>query len=392
MSESKPKKTIIMFSTADWDNPFWTNKQHMAIRLGREGYRVIYIESIGLRRPGLNASDFRRVFSRLKRLTSMLRKVEKNVWIFTPFVIPFHSIPGVRTLNKWILRSSFTIIQKTLGTDETWVWTYHPLVIDYLNFLKPKSLIYHSVDDLSAAPRFPKEDILKAEYELLQIATHIFVTSISLREKYQQQTNTPIYYFPNVADYEHFSLATKASTEVPEDLVKIARPRIGFIGAVSGYKVDFHLIGKVARKRPEWQWILIGKIGEGDPDTDISLLDLPNIHLIGPRAYSELPSYLKGFDVVVIPCNKNEYTKSMFPMKFFEYLAAEKLIVTTEIPSLRDFRSLFIEARDELDFEISIEKVLNNEVKFTDEMRITAQTNTWENRLSKMLSVLGETK
>lgn len=387
MSSERPRKTIIMFSTADWDNPFWTNKQHMAMRLGRRGYRVIYIESIGLRRPGLNATDFKRVFGKLKRLTTMLRQVEKNVWTFTPFVIPFHAIPGVRTLNRWILKLSFSIVQKTLGRGETWVWTYHPLVIDYLSFLKPTALIYHSVDDLTAAPRFPKDDIQRSEMELLQIATHIFVTSTSLREKYQQQTNTPIYYFPNVADYEHFSQATQRDLRVPADLLNIPSPRIGFVGAVSGYKVDFHLINKVARKRPDWHWVLIGKVGEGDPGTDTSLLNLPNIHLLGPRAYEELPGYLKGFDAVVIPCNKNDYTKAMFPMKFFEYLAAEKLIVTTEIPSLKEFHNLYVEAKDELDFEVRLDEVLRGQVAFTDEMRQAARANTWEIRLKKMLEV-----
>lgn len=380
--------TIVMFSTADWDNPFWTNKQHVAARLAKLGYRIIYIESIGLRRPGLNKGDASRIFSKLKKIFKMIRRVDSNIWVFTPFVIPFHHWALVRLINRGIFRFSFFLISSFLKSERQWVWTYHPMVNDYLEMLNPKKIIYHSVDDLSAAPRFPKEDILKNEELLLHKADHIFVTSLALKEKYQGQISKTVHYFPNVCDYEHFSKAVSAHLSLPEDIKTIQTPRVGFVGAISHYKVDFELLAELATKRPEWSFVLIGKVGEGDPDTNVEILNLPNIYMIGPKSYADLPQYLAGFDVVLIPCRSNDYTKAMFPMKFFEYLAAEKMIVASDLPALVEFRDLFIQAKDASEFEKGIMQVLNKERLFDEKMRTAAKENTWDSRMIKMLDIV----
>ena len=148
------------------------------------------------------------------------------------------------------------------------------------------------------------------------------------------------HYSPNVADFEHFSAARQAGP-IPSDLEAILRPRIGFIGAVSEYKVDFDLIAAVADARPDWHWVLIGQLGEGQPGTSAAKLRRPNIHLLGPRPYDALPGYLRGFDVAVLPCPLNAYTRAMSPMKFFEYLAAGRPIVATPVDGIMEYRESF---------------------------------------------------
>ena len=141
--------------------------------------------------------------------------------------------------------------------------------------------------------------------------------------KSRRLVNSNTHYFSNVADYAHFARARESMTDLPGDLAALPTPRIGFIGAISGYKLDFPLLRKIAMAHPEWSVILIGKVGEGDPWTDVAdLRSIPNIHFFGPRPYALLPGYLKGFDVAILPSAINEYTAGMFPMKFFEYLAA----------------------------------------------------------------------
>ena len=100
------KEDILLLSTADWDNPFWTNKQHVALELSRLGYKVLYIDSLGLRSPSLNKSDVRRIFKRLLKGVKFPRRINRNLWVWSPIVIPFQKYFIVRVLNKGMLLKS----------------------------------------------------------------------------------------------------------------------------------------------------------------------------------------------------------------------------------------------------------------------------------------------
>lgn len=383
-------KNVIIFSTADWDNPFWTNKQHTAVQLANLGYRVLYIESLGLRRPTVKAHDIGRIWKRLFAFFKGSRKVQKNIWVYSPLVLPFHSIRWVQRLNSWALLSMLKFLKFRRRFKDAVVWTYNPMVLDLAEALKPVLLVYHSVDDLTAAPRLPKEEIEFQEARLLKAADVVFVTSPALYDKYKRMIEGKLHFFPNVADYSHFSRARLPRLEVPEDLMQISRPRIGFVGAISSYKVNFPLLKEMANLRPNWNIVMIGKVGEGDPYTDVSDLSGSNIHFLGPKPYAQLPNYVKGFDVCIIPSLHNDYTKAMFPMKFFEYMAAGKMIVATDLPALKDYQGAFLMAKDTTEFIEQIEAVLKGQKTFKTEMDQLAKQNTWESRLERMLQIIEE--
>src|SRR5690606_8984533 len=201
-------------------------------------------------------------------------------------------------------------------------WTCNPMTPRLCPVGRFAAVVYHCVDEIKAQPGMPAAEIEAAEAELLAAADHCFVTAEHLLET-RRRLNPRTHYFPNVADFEHFARARDACTRVPDDLAALPQPRIGFGGAISGYKLDLPLVRRVAESYPEWSVVLIGQIGEGDPWTDVrALRGVPNLHLLGPRPYADLPAYLKGFDVAILPSPINAYTRGMFPMKFFEYLAA----------------------------------------------------------------------
>ena len=144
-----------------------------------------------------------------------------------------------------------------------------------------------------------------------------------------------VIYDPNVCDLGLFQSAHDRLDE-PMELVGIPRPRLIFIGALSQYKVDFSLMQRVAELLPDVQWVLIGPVGEGQPDTE-KPPRMPNVHILGPRSYEHLPAFLAHCDIAVLPAARNAYTTSMFPMKFFEYLASGLPVVATRF---RHWRSL----------------------------------------------------
>ncbi len=379
-------KNIIIFSTADWDHPFWTNKQYTAKHLAEAGHRILYIESLGLRRPTVGRRDLYRIFSRIGRFFQGTKKVHPNIWVYSPLVIPFHGSAFIRWLNNQLLIVILKLIQYRIGLRKMVVWTYNPLTLDIILALKPEKIIYHNVDDLSAAPGLPTEQINREERRLIVACDLIFNTSHSLYEKTKQLAPLKSFYFPNVADYDHFSKA-KTITTIPHDLQCISGPRIGFVGAISNYKLDFQLIATIAQRHPDWQWILIGQVGEGQPTTDIQCLQAKNIHILGPRNHDQLPAYLAGFDVVTLPCPINAYTDSMFPMKFFEYMAAGKIIVSTRLPALRDFEDACYFANNIDGFEMILDKIIRKEAENFPICDQLARDHTYQKRLAMMLAI-----
>src|SRR5262249_51154926 len=147
-------------------------------------------------------------------------------------------------------------------------------------------------------------------------------------------------YCPNATDVTHFATARDGGA-VPEELAAIARPRLGYVGVLSDFKIDFELIERAAALSPAWQFVFIGDEREGQGSAAIARLRArPNVHFLGWRPYALLPKYLRGIDVALLPQRLNDYTRAMFPMKYFEYLAAGKPVVATPLPALAEFAAL----------------------------------------------------
>ena len=382
-------RDIVILSTADWDNPFWTNKQHTALQLVARGYRVLYIDSLGLRKPSSTRQDLQRIWRRLQKAARYPQLIREGLWVWSPALLPIQTSPIARFFNATLLNWGLGFHLTRLGLRRDILWTYNPLTSFLLKLESFKTIVYHCVDEIKAQPGMPVDIIETGDRELVSKSDLVFVTSPKLLEK-RRPLNPETHYFPNVADYDHFSKAMNAHTAVPQDLSSIPTPRIGFIGAISGYKVDFSLLRFIADEKPEWSIVLIGKIGEGEPMTDASVIEnVPNIHLLGPRTYSELPSYLKGFDVALLPNRLNEYTESMFPMKFFEYLSAGKPVVSVNLPALRDYRHVVSVAISPREFVQKINTILAGNCPDIIDRLAVAKNNTYASRTENMLKIVG---
>lgn len=382
------KGNILLFSTADWDNPFWTNKQHVARELSRLGYKVLYVDSIGLRQPTIRKSDILRMVNRLFKGLRPPRKINDNLWVWSPIVIPLQKYKTVRNINKWILYLLSSIYCLVLDFKKPVMWTYNPLTTDLFVINDKTKVVYHCVDEVKQQPGMPMMEIESAEKRLLLRADIVFVTSQKLLDS-RRLLNNNTYLFTNVADYDHFSKARDESTLVPDDLLELNKPIIGFVGAISEYKVDFNLLKYVALKCPDYTFVLIGKIGEGEPGSDAKqIYDVPNIKFLGPKSYIQLPNYIKGFDLSIIPSALNAYTHAMFPMKFFEYLAAGKQVVSTNIDSLQGYIDYLYLAKDYDDFVQGINIMLKSNPGNISRRLALASKNTYIERTAKMLDII----
>ncbi|ELN0130577.1 glycosyltransferase [Raoultella planticola] len=384
---------MVFLSTADWDNPFWTNKQHVALELSKMGYRILYIESLGLRKPSVNKKDIKRIFSRVIKGLKPPRKVRDNIWVWSPITIPLNKYKSVRVLNRILLKTLLAFWCKYLSFTRPILWTYNPLTTNFLDINKFNYTVYHCVDEIKAQPGMPVSIIETAEKELTANADYVFVTSKKLLESRSRWSNN-VHYFSNVADYNHFNKALDSNIEPPIDIANLTKPLIGFIGAISSYKINFDLLISVAKSHPEWNIVMIGDIGEGDPSTNASLLrKYENIKILGPKSYHSLPSYLHFFDLTILPNNVNEYTESMFPMKFFEYLAAGKDIVSVNLNALQEFKEYFhfCDTSSHDEFMNKIEGVLNGNGIPLEKKLSLAQQFTYKKRTEKMMNLINDT-
>lgn len=331
---------ILLFSTADWNHPVWTNKQHVACALAELGHRVLYVESVGLRPIRKNGSDARRLLSRLRLGLSAPSQVRRGIWCWSPLVLPGARTIFLMTINRLLFEIGLRFALILTGLRPQILWTYNPMTLAYYRPSRRTRLLYHCVDDIQAQPDMNATLLNEWESRLCRVADVVYTTSPALKAS-RGKLNPHTYYLPNVADNNHFRAALDSSLPAASDLAGIPQPRIGFVGSISEYKLDFPLITELARAKPEWSWVFVGPLGEGEGKTDLAMLkSLRNIYLLGPRSYRELPDYMKGFDVGLLPLRKNDYTHAMFPMKFFEYLASGLPVVSTDIDALEQFSSL----------------------------------------------------
>jgi glycosyltransferase involved in cell wall biosynthesis len=380
---------FILISTGDWDHPYWTNKQHVAATLAEQGHRVLYAESMGLRRPFAVSRDRRRMFQRVVKWLNGLRQVQKNLWVFTPVSIPLQQYAPVRWLNLLLLRLLLRAHSRRLHFREPVFWTYNPLTADLIGTIGDRVSVYHCVDELRAQPGMPARAIEQGETELLRKVDLVFATSTTLRES-RKTLNENTHYFPNVVDFDHFHRACTDVFSRPVEFEAMQAPIIAFIGAISTYKVDFSLLFELAESRPDYQIVLIGEVGEGDPLTDTGRLQgLPNLHFLGPRPYQALPQYLQHIDVCVIPSVLNEYTRCMFPMKFFEYLAAGKPVVAVDTGTLTEYTAVCRLTETTAEFIHAVDECLTNPDPARHEQGVQlARQNTYIERTQAMLKLV----
>lgn len=385
-------RDCVLFSTADWDEPYWTNKQHTASILAARGWRVLYVESVGFRSPKVGSGrDWARLWRRLWRGVQSLvlgppRRAE-NIWVLSPLMVPAgHHLPFVRSLNQALLRFSVTRFAKSKRFRNPVVWTYHPYMLDAITTLPRGPLVYHCVDDIAAIPGVDVEAFRDAQQALVGRCEAVFTTAMSLKETCQP-FNPNTHFFGNVVDEAHFGEA-RAEGALPPELAAIPEPRLVYHGVLSDFKVDFPLLLQTAQARPQWQWVIIGEEREGQRSELLAqLARLPNVHLLGYRSYQTLPRYMRGMQVGVLPTLLNEYTRSMFPMKFYEFLAAGLPVVSTPLDFAKEPRAGLEVGGDLEAFIAAIEKQLARGKLSADESRAAVGDNTWERRLDKMLQI-----
>jgi glycosyltransferase involved in cell wall biosynthesis len=378
-------RDIVCVGFADWDTDLQTNQHHLMKRLAREN-RVLFIESLGLRRPQLASRDMKRIVRRLRNGLGGPRRAD-GLQVLSPLVLPLHSNAPVRAVNRRLLAILVRRATRRLGMRRPILWAYVPQAEALLDVLEPQLVIYHCVDDIAATPGIDATTFRAAETRFAARADLVLTSAPALAERLRGVSEN-VLYAPNVADTELFASALDDGPVDPA-IDRLPRPRIVFTGAVVATKLDMDLLVALARAKRDWSFALVGPIGPGDPRTDPSALAAePNLHLLGRRPYEQLPSVLRGADAGLIPYARNELTNSIFPMKVYEYLAAGLPVVSTPLPALSEIDEV-ASAADAAGIAALLEQALAHDTpQRRAERSRAAQTHSWERRMQEIAAAV----
>jgi glycosyltransferase involved in cell wall biosynthesis len=202
------------------------------------------------------------------------------------------------------------------------LWHETPMFVRHTDGLSPVASVYDCMDELAAFAWAPAE-VRQREAELLSRVDLVFTGGQSLFER-KRHLHRSVHAFPSSVDARHFASARSPIAE-PPDQGSIPRPRLGYFGVVDE-RMDLELLEHVATERPNWHLVIIGPILKIDPHR---LPARSNIHYLGLRSYDELPGYVAGWDVAMMPFARNEATRCISPTKTLEYLAAGRAVIST---------------------------------------------------------------
>lgn len=281
-------------------------------------------------------------------------EVRPNLHVVSTLVwLPLHRMTRLlppRLLSTLVSRQYAKSLAKArraaerLGIGSPAVWVSYPLPLDETDDGWAR-VVYDCMDAWGDFPDSLSDakwrtQIVNAEKALLDRAELVFCSAAGLFESQRSRSTGRVVLLRNGADIDHFAPAERS---VPSDIAEIQGPIIGYVGAVAEW-VDFELLGEVARLRPEWSIVLIGPSFKGRSMGDSRALSaiesIPNVHLLGPRPYEDVPAYVQSFSVATIPFKLNGLTRDTNPIKVYEYLAAGVPVVSTSLPEVESMRDV----------------------------------------------------
>ena len=295
-------QTLLVFSHLRW-NFVYQRPQHLLSRLARH-WRVVFIEEP---MPGETEQ-------RLERFSPA-----EGVEVWRPHVNG--DAPGFHDDHISVLQKFITDAIREQKITDYWVWFYTPMAVPLAAGLRPSGIVYDCMDELTLFKNAPRQ-LVQRENVLFKEADLVFTGGPSLYNS-KKSRHPSVHCFPSSVDARHFSQASgdhALQAGVP-------RPRLGYCGVIDE-RINMDLIDAMATAHPEWQIMMVGPVVKIDPN---GLPRQKNIHWLGQQSYNDLPSFICGWDVCLMPFALNEATRFISPTKMLEYIACGRPSVSTSI-------------------------------------------------------------
>jgi len=310
-------ESVVCFAGEDWWYHHPHSKNHILKRLAQQN-QVLFVNSIGMGLPKASNPDFLlKIGRKLRSYLRWLRKVPEGLYVLTPISLPFYGSKLARQLNRRLLVAQIRLAMRLCSMRRPVVWAAIPFAADVIHDLGAKLVLYQVSDkyDANEDSAIAREVIRDFDRRLKTAATLVMYSG---RKLYEESEVSHRYFLEQAVDFDHF--AAPAASTAPA-IAAIPRPVLAYFGWID-YVIDAELVEQVARLRPDWNWVFIGR------KSNLVRISAPNVHFLGPKPYGELPQYLRHVDVCVLPWKQDhEFVRYGSAIKVREYMASGKPVV-----------------------------------------------------------------
>lgn len=319
------RPTIIITSAVPWDGTT-ARPQHFAKGLAERGWNVLFVDApVTWLAPLKNRLTLPLLVPARRVRDIPMPDGSGSLRVLSPIAcLPFGN--RYRLLNRWNQRLLALQIQSVVAGPCV-LLPMLPSSVDLLPYLHPVAVLYDCVDfHAEFVGTLNPAVVEQMEWDLVHVSRTVFATAEALAERLRQQ-HTDVRLIPNAAEIAHFRETVTAP--VHDRLQSIPEPRVILVGGIGSW-VDQSFIAHLAKARPDVSIVMIGPV-----ETNVDALQtLPNVHFLGLQPYAELPRYLAGCEATLVSFVQNELTRSVNPIKVYEYIAAGKEVIATPMPEL----------------------------------------------------------
>ena len=378
---------MIYLGMSPWEG-MWRNRHQLMSRFAAS-MPVLYVQ------PAQKLKKLRREGRLLQGILGSIGRpaVERlgtNLGVFRSR--EYHIVSGFGVLatvteDRWY--RAVTNAARNMGIRYPILWTSIPAHAKAIGRLDEVLSVYHVVDEYAGYTMVDeaRRKRLKAdESQLLDAADVVIAVSDELVEA-KRGPDRDVHLVENAVDFEAFHQASE-SASIPEDMMSIPGPRLGYSGLISK-RLDLGLLERMAMSYPDWSIVLIGKVDDRRCEAAMDALRArPNVHFLGEKHFRDVPAYVAGLDVGLLPYEVNEETLHISPLKMYEYLATGLPVVSKDIPSAQKKRDHVAIATDEHGFFRSCEQAVSDSASGREARIAEAAINTWDQRVQQLEDIL----
>lgn len=379
---------IVCIATSNW-GVVKSNPDYTILGLAARGHRVLVVE------PFESLSSAIRMARIQKRRVGNewgVRKVDANIWAYRPppLALPGQSrTPVAGRASGRLLAMLVRRVARQLGFRHMCLWSFMYNSGAMLAALPAEIKIYENGDDDSALARneAQRRTVRQLDAEACRAADLVFAVTEELCAP-RRVSNAKTFEVNCGADVAFFGRALHADARVPAAIARLPKPVIGYVGGLDPWKIDIPLLTAMARLRPSWSIALVGYVWFGF-DRGV-FADMPNIHVLGPQAYDDLPLFMRGMDVGLMPFPLNDITRNGDALKCYEYLSAGLPVVGRDVPVARRLRD-FVAVADSAEEIVAACEAQLADTAMTPRRRNEAmRAHDWSRRVEQKIAIIRE--